>query len=313
MSLYLISDFESFGGDSVNFFDLHCDTLYKVCTEGQSLLKNGYHVSLERGKSLFSQWYQCFAVWIPDDVRGKDAVNLLNMAYKNISSVVLPKGYENVKLLFTVEGGAAVAGDLENINLLKKYGVKAMTLTWNGSCELGDGVMVENARGLTKFGRECVRRMENFGIAVDISHASENLFWDVFEEISGPVIATHSNSKKICNHKRNLSDDQFNAIKNRSGLVGLTFCDLFLKDGGNASLQDVLRHAEHFLSLGGEDVLAIGSDFDGADMPRDVYGIESVEKLYNLFLRENYNESLVRKIFFENAAIFFYKEFNEDC
>ena len=110
----------------------------------------------------------------------------------------------------------------------------------------------------------------------------------------------------MCRHPRNLSDQQFLAIKASGGIVGLNFYRGFLNDTPDkASMMDILRHAEHFLSLGGEDVLAMGSDFDGASLPFDMEGIQSVPRLWELFLRHNYKESLLYKIFYQNAAEFF--------
>lgn len=292
----------------MKFFDLHCDTLYRVCTEGESLAQNTYHVSVERGMKSFSKWKQCFAIWIPDEVRGEDALQLFIDAHDRFVEDLEGIKSSDVEFLFTVENGSALMGDIKNIELLKKFQVRAMTLTWNDRNELGDGVMVENSQGITDFGKKCVHRMAANNIAIDVSHASEKLFWDVFEQIDEPgkIIATHSNAKALCSHVRNLTDEQFKVLRDKNGLVGVTFCDLFLRDGGNAKVKDILRHVEHFLSLDGEDVLAIGSDFDGTDFPADMKpSIEAVPLIYEMFLRENYNESLLKKIFFENADDYF--------
>ena len=105
---------------------------------------------------------------------------------------------------------------------------------------------------LTAFGREAVREMERLSIAIDLSHASERLFYAVAEQTSGPLVASHSDSRTLCSHPRNLTDEQFCLIRDRGGLVGLNFCPDFLRNGGNAGIEDLYRHAEHFLSLGGE-------------------------------------------------------------
>ena len=118
------------------------------------------------------------------------------------------------------------------------------------------------------------------------------------------MFATHSNSKRICNHRRNLTDEQFRIIVNRGGIVGINFCNDFLSDRGSAKLEDIIRHAEHFLELGGSKAIAIGSDFDGCDMPAEISGIERIENLYEYFLKRNYPQSLVDDIFFNNAYNF---------
>ena len=128
---------------------------------------------------------------------------------------------------------------------------------------------------------------------------------DVLTHSTKPIAATHSNSRAVTNVKRNLTDEHFGAIVRRKGLVGLNLHRYFLNDNPDkASKFDVLRHAERFLSLGGEDVLAFGADFDGCELPPDIVGIDSIGELYNMFLRHNYNEKLLDKIFFENAFKF---------
>lgn len=302
----------------MRFFDLHCDTLYESLKTKSRLKDSNLHVSIDKGKN-YDAWIQCFAVWIPDDHRGdkayqlfKDAVEELN--YSEINQYI--RGNDLKELLdsdkgsgavLTVEGGGVLAGDISKLYDLKKHGVKAITLTWNGSCEIGDGIGVMEPVGLTEFGKTCVQEMEKLDIFVDVSHASEKLFYDVVEISKKPIIATHSNSKNICSHRRNLSNEQFSLIKSSGGIVGVTFCDEFLKDGGNADFSDVLKHIDHFLSLDGENHIAIGSDFDGADILKSLNGIEDVGNLYEFILKHNYKETLVDKIFFKNAYDFFVK------
>ena len=208
-------------------------------------------------------------------------------------------------VILTVESGAALGGKLKNIRKYADMGVKMMTLTWNGTNELGDGVGVEDSKGLLEFGRKAVKELERNKIILDISHASERLFYDVAETAESPLVASHSNAKKICSHKRNLSDSQFDIIKKSGGLVGLNFCIDFLNDKAEkSSMYDVLRMAEYFLLLGGEKVVAMGGDFDGADVPKDLNGIEKMGELYEMFLK-HYSESVVEDIFFNNAFEFF--------
>lgn len=306
---------------TMRFFDLHCDTLYKCLENDENFYNNEFHISLEKAEK-YDKYIGCFAVWIPDEWRGEKAFDLFKCAsekfdnqkelfsakFEQCQTFCEIKSFEkspkNVGIILSVEGGAAIAGRLENLEYLRKKGVRIMTLTWNGRCELGDGVGVENAQGLSQFGQKAVAEMEKLGIIVDISHASEKLFYDVYEISKKPFIATHSNSKKICNHRRNLSDEQFEIIKNRNGLVGINFCNDFLNDKKPATIDDVLKHIEHFLELGGEKVIAFGSDFDGCDVPEKIAGIEYMEDLYEYFLKKNYNQKLVDDIFFNNAYNF---------
>lgn len=303
----------------MRLFDLHCDTLYRANFENGSLFDNTFHISFNRTDGI-EPYIQCMAVWIPDEFRNKNAIQLfencrqkLNNQLRDtdiriihskddIQAIEIAKGKG---VILTVEGGAALGGNLNNVDYFAECGVKMMTLTWNGSCEIGDGIGVENAKGLTEFGKTVVEKMEQNGIIIDISHASIPLFYDVVELAKKPICASHSNSKSICSNKRNLTDEQFSIIKESGGIVGLNLSRGFLRDDeDSACMIDVLKHAEHFLSLGGEKTLAIGTDFDGTDIPIDMTGIESMNMLYEIFLKHNYNESLVEDIFFNNARNF---------
>lgn len=300
----------------MRFFDLHCDTLYKMTVEKREIYKNNFHIDIERSFK-YKPYVGCFAVWIPDKIRGDRAFDFFCKARENLYNqekiynkyFKICKSFEDIKnlknrqgIILTVEGGAVLAGKIENIIKLQQCGVKIMTLTWNGKCEIGDGVDFDG--GLSEFGYKVVKEMERLGIIIDISHASEKLFYDVCDISSKPFIATHSNSKSICNHKRNLTNDQFKTIKSINGLVGVTFCSYFLSDKNKMNIDDLMRHTEHFLELGGEDILAIGSDFDGAELPDYINGIESLEKIYEYFLKNNYSEKILDKIFFKNAYDF---------
>lgn len=303
----------------MKLFDLHCDTLYRAFFENGGLFNNDFHISFDRIDSI-EPYIQCMAVWVPDEFRNKNAIQLFENCRKKLNDELKDT---NIKIIYsqddiieieskkgkgvvlTVEGGAVLGGKLENVDYLAKCGVKIMTLTWNGNCELGDGIGVEGAKGLTNFGKSVVAKMEQNSIVVDVSHSSVPMFYDVAELSTKPFCATHSNSKQICPHRRNLTDEQFSIIKDKGGIVGLNLSRGFLReDEDKACMLDVLRHAEHFLSLGGEKTLAIGTDFDGTDIPIDMTGIESMNKLYELFLKHNYNEKLLEDIFFNNARNF---------
>ena len=303
----------------MKLFDLHCDTLYRAFFENGGLFNNDFHISFDKTDDI-EPYIQCMAIWVPDEFRNKNAIQLFENCRKKLNDELKDT---NIKIIYsqddiieieskkgkgvvlTVEGGAVLGGKLENVDHLAKCGVKIMTLTWNGNWELGDGIGVEGAKGLTDFGKSVVAKMEQNGIIVDVSHSSVPMFYDVAELSTRPFCATHSNSKQICPHRRNLTDEQFSIIRDKGGIVGLNLSRGFLReDEDKACMLDVLRHAEHFLSLGGEKTLAIGTDFDGTDIPIDMTGIESMNKLYELFLKHNYNEKLLEDIFFNNARNF---------
>ncbi|WP_255883508.1 MULTISPECIES: dipeptidase [unclassified Ruminococcus] len=296
----------------MQYIDLHCDTLYRAVTENKNLYDNDFHISLG-DKDSFKIWVQCFAVWIPDDITLEQAQSLYQKAVQRLNTDAYDNSFDIYKgngfggkytAVLTVEGGRLIGSDLSNIKRLADDNVKILTLTWNGDNQIACGAQTNNDTGLTDFGKAAVRELERNKIVVDVSHLSDRSFYDTAENSTAPFVATHSNSRTICNHRRNLTDEQFKIIRDTGGIIGLNFYRDFLSCG-KAGIKDIVKHCEHFLSLGGEDTVAIGSDFDGSDMPDDICGIADVPKIYNEFLRLNYSETLVNKIFWANAHNFF--------
>lgn len=324
----------------MRFFDLHCDTLYRAVTENKTLNENIYsaeknnfisgalfegktlppfQLSFDRGKR-YRPWIQCMAVWIPDDVTEDFAYKLFSKACTKLQKecrehgVMLCNNFSDLKYVnenekqgavFTLENGRIIK-NIDDLKKLKSCGVKMITLTWNGENSLGSGVKAEKDSGLTPLGKSVIREMNRLGIIADVSHGSDRLFYETAEISEAPIAASHSNSRKITGNPRNITDEQFKIICQKGGAAGLNFCRSFLnEEPEKASLDDILKHAEHFLGLGGENHLCIGSDFDGTDMPKGITGIESMENLYEHFLKHNYSETLLSKLFFENAYNFF--------
>ncbi|MBR2715314.1 MAG: membrane dipeptidase [Ruminococcus sp.] len=286
----------------MQFFDLHCDTLFRAVTERSDFNDPDFHINIQKAK-CFDTYKQMFAIWIPDTLKGNSATRLFNDAVKVFNRE--KKKSDDVSMFIAVENASMLAGKIDNIRLLIDNDVKYVTLTWNGENELGCGALCDKNYGLSQFGKDVVRELDKYNISVDVSHTSDKLFYDIFSVSTKPIIATHSNSRFITNSKRNLSDEQFKLIIEKRGLVGLNFYKGFLNDNeDSASIEDILVHAEHFLKLGGEDVLAIGADFDGADMPSDIMGLETVPTIYSRFLA-NFGAKLTKKVFFDNANMYF--------
>lgn len=305
----------------MRLFDLHCDTLYKCCRKGGNLEENTGQLDWKRGHH-YSPWVQVMAAWIPDTARGEAAWNLgcsmLHFAHEQVdvypdhwrmirAAEDLPDQEEKngpARMMLAVEGGAVLGGKLDRLQDLAELGVRMITLTWNGSNELGNGCASGSEEGLTPLGKEAVRRMESLGILPDVSHLNEAGFWDVAEIANGPFVATHSVSAVVHPHPRNLTDAQFRTIRDCGGLVGLNLCADHL---GEQSFERLERHWEHYLSLGGESTVAFGCDLDGTDLPEDWQGIAVMERLYAYFLRRNYSQDWLDRLFFQNARDFFDK------
>ena len=302
------------------FFDLHCDTISECYAKGQGLRTNGLALSLSKGKAL-SPWCQTFALFLPDELRGQDAVR----RYEALLATFRREMAENADLvtpcrtaeeilqatsagrcaaLLAVENGSALAGDLDRADRLAEDGVRLLTLTWNGDNELGCGAKGSGG-GLTPFGRKAVRRMREKGILCDVSHLNERGFWEVAALGDAPLVATHSNFKSVCDHPRNLTDDQFRAVVASGGLVGLNFYRVFL---GGEPFEAVYAHLCHALDLGGEDCVAFGSDFDGAEMDFPLNSVDKIADLCENLEKRGLPSATLEKLCWGNALRLFRKE-----
>jgi membrane dipeptidase len=298
----------------MRYFDLHCDTITECCLKNIGLEDNEQHISVKAARA-FETWVQVFAVWMPDTLRGAAAWErfLKIAAYfkketnscgiiqcKNGSELknAVTSGHKNAAIL-SIEGSAALGGNIDNLKTAYDMGVRIITLTWNGACEAGGGSF--DGSGLTHFGFELIEKMQKLGIIIDVSHLSDQGFNDVAQSTDAVFIASHSDSRSVSENKRNLTDEQFSEIVRRHGIVGLNLYPPFV---GSDSLTGILRHIDKFLSLGGENTLAIGADFDGARMPEGISGIADMPKLYELLFK-NYGKTVADKIFFDNAYKFF--------
>lgn len=305
----------------MDLFDLHCDTAFECAAKlyGIDICRGAGHISLERGNYL-NKWRQVFAIFMPDEYRGDAAAAHYNRVRDYIYSQarsfpdrfrivtdisMLNDDFGGCNAIISVEGGSALAGDIHRVQSLYNDGVRLITLTWNGANEIADGIRVNDAGGLTDFGFEVLSEMERLRMAVDVSHLSDAGFYDVAEHSKVPFVASHSNARSLCGNERNLTNDMIDIISSRGGIIGLNFYRDFLRDDGDASMQDIVKHAEYMLGRGCENCLCLGSDFDGCEISGDMTGIESMSELYETFLRMNYSEDLVRKIFSQNAESYF--------
>ncbi|MBI5117676.1 membrane dipeptidase [Candidatus Poribacteria bacterium] len=218
---------------------------------------------------------------------------------------------EKTALVLAIENGIAIGNDLGLLRNFHRLGVRLMTVTWSHRNQLGDGVFKwSSRRGLTAFGRDTIREMERLGMMIDVSHMNERTFWQTIETAKGPVVATHSNALSICKSPRNLNDEQIRAISKRQGFIGLNFCPAFLNDSGEASIGDVVKHASHIAGVGGIDVLAIGSDFDGiTDTPAGLEHIGKMGRLVSAFRKARFSEDEINAIAHRN----FLRVFREVC
>ena len=182
-----------------------------------------------------------------------------------------------------IENGYAIGKDIDNVDRFRARGVAYMTLCHNGDNDICDSHKGNNEHnGLSDFGREVVARMNSVGMMVDLSHASEKSFWDALGCSRKPIICSHSSSRALCDHTRNLTDEQMTALAKSGGVAQVCLYSGFLKKGGNADVTDAVRHIMHMIDVMGIEHVGIGSDFDGGG---GLPGLEDASWFVSLTMR----------------------------
>ena len=294
-------------------FDSHCDTASELWRRGERLSRNTCHVSLERTAG-FAGYGQFFAfctlggrvtgwtceqlLWEPYRYfmrqleLHKDQVQLCTRGAEYDAAV----GAGKCAAFLALEGAEGIACDPGRLEQLREAGVTMVNLTWNADNALA-GASQQDGRGLSAQGREFVRRAQRLGIIIDVSHISDRAFWDIMDITEKPVVASHSNSRMLCGHSRNLTDEQFKAICDCGGYAGINLYSAFLRDDGKSELETVYMHMDHFLQLGGEHV-ALGGDLDGCDsIPTGFTGVHDYEKLASFLENKGFSCETVQNIY----------------
>ncbi|MGN0994071.1 MAG: dipeptidase [Butyricicoccus sp.] len=207
----------------------------------------------------------------------------------------------------TVEG-ADLLPDKAALERAWQAGVRLITLTWNHRNQYGCSARLDQSEGLTAAGRDFVRACEARKIILDVSHLSDAGFYDLLRTAQRPIVASHSNSRALCPSFRNLTDEMFREIVDMGGVAGINLCPAFLHsddDRVGADLEDIIRHIEHFLELGGEKTICMGADWDGIDsLPRGVESVASVPRIREALAARGYDDTLLDRIFYDNLAGF---------
>lgn len=295
-------------------FDAHCDTVLQVL-EGKRTLgerSEDGHVDIPRLKAggIKAQVFAVFVrpEWYGDAVHAtlKGIVTLTREIKKNEDDVMLARSFKDVKkavaegkvaAFISIEGGEALQGDLDMLEVYAKMGVSSIILTWNNRNAIADGAGdIRSNGGLSSFGVEVIKEMERLGMVVDLAHISPKGFWDALEVCEKPVIVSHALPRKFMDIPRNLDDEQIKAVAERGGVIGVSF--YFASYGGaGGSLEKVLDAIDYIVDKAGVDWVGIGSDFDGFD--GKVEGLESCEKFINItrgLVHRGYSDEDIKKI-----------------
>lgn len=303
----------------IPLFDAHCDTISRIFNLDQGLHSNDGHIDFRKAFYL-EPYAQVFAFFCDvKAIRDMTPFNQLYHQYRKFIKETEQKNPGKVQLCVTaneivsagingkiaamlaIEGAELFNCSLERLDVVHGLGVRIVTLVWNHENILCGSCNDAPEKGLSEKGAQMTLRMRSLGMITDVSHMSEPGFWDVAEILDKrPFIASHSNSKTICDHRRNLTDEQFVQIIKSGGIAGINLYRNFVgKD--NPGIDKVIEHIEHFLSLGGAKNIGIGADFDGCeDLPNGISSISDMWKIYEALLKLNYPEALVRDIFYFN-------------
>ncbi|HPU22245.1 MAG TPA: dipeptidase [Thermoclostridium caenicola] len=292
-------------------FDAHCDTLSKIRNPGE-LIRNSFHWDLERAER-YGAYVQVLASFADDGFRADPAAVMaahlekalaFERAYpgrlrlvRTASELKAAEG-GGVFGILGAEGAELFRGSLHELERWFQKGLRVITLCWNYDNEVCDSIAGRRTHhGLSAFGRKVVNRMQELGMVIDLSHASDETFDDVLSCVQLPVTATHSNCRALCNHPRNLTDAQIREIARTGGVIGINFYGHFLSVSGKATIKDIINHIEHIAGLVGIKHVGLGCDFDGANpMPEGIRGAESLHALLEALARVNYTDQDIRMI-----------------
>ena len=320
----------------IPYFDAHCDTVYRCLETGETsaldygdsreeqcryyaasdhLRRNGGHIDLERSRQ-FSRCAQFFALF--HDAAEAPADGLWAQC-RRMHDFFLREMVDNADIvchcrtgrevdeaaaagktaaLLSIEGADLRDCDVHKVETVTHWGVRLLNPVWNRANVLSGTNAEDPERGLSAKGRDFIRALEEYGIYPDVSHLSDAGFWDLVHIARRPIVASHSNARAVCPHRRNLTDDQFRAIRDSGGVVGL---NLYLHFVGQPTMDALVAHVEHFLALDGEKTLCLGGDLDGCEaLAAGMTGMQDVPKLYEALKARGYSDALLEDIFWNN-------------
>lgn len=295
----------------------------------RDLASSHCHISLDKVGA--TPWAQCFACYVPDALSPEQATgfhegvmsHLTHEVERNAGRVVAVasasqlrdvlenSGEPHVAAVHTIENARMFADDLGLVERYAADGLLMASISWNAAGPLASGH--DTHEHVSELGARAIAEMERNRVVLDVSHLNDECFDDVCRLSTRPFVASHSNSRAVCGHRRNLTDRQFAEIRERGGVVGLNYCDKFLSNEvleGHAvdvSFDEVAAHIEHWLDLGGEDVVALGGDLDGATVPSLLDGADKMPAFQGL-LEHRFGSTITRKLCYANALAFFERE-----
>ncbi len=314
----------------MKFIDMHCDTLSLLLEAREkgdcnhTLWSNGFSIDgrrLLKGKYA-AQNFACYADMLQTPVSQSHYEDYLQMIgilkeflLHHEDNFALAMDYDSyrknkergkISTFLTVEDAFILEGDLSRMQELSNQGVYMMGLTWNYENEIGypNCISKFQERGLKKIGFEVLAQMDELGIIVDVSHLSDGGFYDVIAHGKRPFVASHSNARGVRNHCRNLTDDMIRKIADRGGIIGLNFYGAFLNDREVSTYESMAEHIKHMVNIGGDEVIAIGTDWDGIDTPTPMKDCGCISEFVDAMERLGISNQILENTAYKNFERF---------
>lgn len=303
----------------MKYIDFHCDTITELHDhpETGTLRRNSLYIDLEKLKKG-DCFIQDFALWVDKAKtphawqRYKDLLSTFQKEIENCHQLVCPiRCREDMReaeqdgkmgVLLSVEGGEAAEGSVEKLETMYKDGVRLMTLTWNYPNEIGfPNGMEGKDRGITPKGWEIIEAMESLHMIVDTSHLNDEGTREILMTSHVPPVASHSDARAVMPQRRNLPDSLIRLFGDKGGLIGLNFANHFVGPEEVTTLEGIVRHARHIRDVGGIDVLALGSDFDGIEPKLELKDASEMGRLAEALKKGGFKEAEIEKIFWWNG------------
>ncbi len=321
----------------MKYIDMHCDTLTALYRIGGQLSQNDLHVDLhkmEKGECFLQNFAVFTNIADQDSSFTWKVIDFYDEQMKiNEDRVRKALTYEDIlenersgymNAMLTLEEGSVIDGDLDRLKDFYDRGIRMITLTWNYANGIGfpnfrmeegdyENILyrINEKDGLTDFGIGYIRRMEELGMIIDVSHLSDAGFYDVVKYSTKPFVASHSDARSICGVARNLSDEMIRLLADKGGVMGINYCSAFIEDRNETftTVQGMVDHIRHIVKIGGIDCVGLGSDFDGIENSLEIKDASGVQLLYEA-LKKYFSEEEIEKIFWKNVLRVYHETLN---